>query len=74
MKIQAAVLRQLGRPFSVETLELDEPRRGEVLLKMAAAGVCHSDWHLMTGDTKHRLPVVPGHEGAGVVLRVGEVG
>lgn len=72
MEIQAAVLRQPGRPFTVETLELAEPRAGEVLLRMAAAGVCHSDWHLMTGASRHRLPVVPGHEGAGVVLRVGE--
>jgi S-(hydroxymethyl)glutathione dehydrogenase/alcohol dehydrogenase len=71
MKIQAAVLRAPGIPFSVETLDLEPPRAGEVLVKIAAAGVCHSDWHLMTGATAHALPVVPGHEGAGVVVAVG---
>lgn len=71
MKIEAAVFYEIGRPFSVETLELAEPRAGEVLIKVAAAGVCHSDWHLMTGATKHTTPVVPGHEGAGVVQVVG---
>lgn len=51
---------------------LDPPRAGEVLVKVGAAGVCHSDWHLMTGATRHPVPVVPGHEGAGVVEAVGE--
>ncbi len=72
MKINAAVLTQPGVPFTVETLDLEMPRKGEVLVRMVAAGVCHSDWHLMTGATKHALPVVPGHEGAGVVIGVGE--
>jgi NDMA-dependent alcohol dehydrogenase len=71
MKIQAAVFYEPGRPFVVETLDLEPPRAGEVLIKVAAAGVCHSDWHLMTGTTKHATPVVPGHEGAGVVEAVG---
>jgi S-(hydroxymethyl)glutathione dehydrogenase/alcohol dehydrogenase len=71
MKIQAAVFYEPGVPFKVETLDLEEPRAGEVLVKVAAVGVCHSDWHLMTGATKHPLPVVPGHEGAGVVAAVG---
>ena len=71
MKIQAAVFYAVGQPFSVETLDLEPPRAGEVLVKIAAAGVCHSDWHLMTGATQHALPVVPGHEGAGVVAAVG---
>lgn len=72
MKIQAAVLYETNTPFKIETLDLAPPRAGEVLVNLAAAGVCHSDWHLMTGDTQHRLPVVPGHEGAGVVEEVGE--
>jgi len=72
MKIQAAVFYEPHRPFSVETLDLEPPRAGEVLVKVAATGVCHSDWHLMTGATKHPVPVVPGHEGAGVVEAVGE--
>ncbi len=71
MKIKAAVFRETGVPFSVETLDLAEPRAGEVLVRVAAAGVCHSDWHLMTGATRHTTPVVPGHEGAGVVVAVG---
>ena len=71
MKIKAAVLYEPGLPFAVETLELEPPREGEVLIKVAAAGVCHSDWHLMTGATSHALPVVPGHEGAGVVVATG---
>ncbi len=58
-------------PFTVETLELDPPKAGEVLVKVAATGVCHSDWHLMTGSTSHPVPCVPGHEGAGVVEAVG---
>lgn len=71
MKIQAAVLYEPGVPFSIATLDLEPPRAGEVLIKVAAAGVCHSDWHLMTGATAHTLPVVPGHEGAGVVVATG---
>lgn len=71
MRIKAAVFRQPGTPFSIETLELEEPREGEVLVKIEAVGVCHSDWHLMTGATKHPVPCVPGHEGAGVVVKVG---
>lgn len=72
MKVKAAVFYEVGRPFQIEELDLEDPRPGEVLVKMKAAGVCHSDWHLMTGATKHPLPVVPGHEGAGVVVGVGE--
>lgn len=51
---------------------LDEPRAGEVLVKIAACGVCHSDYHLVTGATKHPMPLVAGHEGAGVVEAVGQ--
>lgn len=72
MKIQAAVFDEPNVPFKVETLDLESPRAGEVLVKVAAAGVCHSDWHLMTGATQHATPVVPGHEGAGIVEAVGE--
>jgi len=71
MKINAAVFYQVGQPFQIEMLDLETPRTGEVLVKVAAAGVCHSDWHLMTGATQHATPVVPGHEGAGVVEAVG---
>jgi len=71
MKIRAAVLNAVGQPFAIESLDLAEPRAGEVLVRVAAVGVCHSDWHLVTGDTKHPLPVVPGHAGAGIVEAVG---
>lgn len=72
MKIQAALLRQPNTPFTIETLDLAEPRAGEVRVKIAACGVCHSDYHLVTGTTRHALPVVCGHEGAGVVDAVGD--
>src|SRR5215218_1296741 len=72
MKIRAAVLSAPNEPFRVEELELDPPKRGEVLVRLAAVGVCHSDWNLVTGATKHPMPVVAGHEGAGIVESIGE--
>src|SRR5579872_3627422 len=71
MKIHAAVLQEPNTPYAIETLTLDDPRQGEVLVKIAASGVCHSDYHLQNGATKHPMPVVTGHEGAGVVEVVG---
>ncbi len=71
MQTRAAVLTAVNTPFEIVTLELDPPQAGEVLVKVAAAGVCHSDWHVVTGATRHPLPVVAGHEGAGVVAAVG---
>jgi S-(hydroxymethyl)glutathione dehydrogenase / alcohol dehydrogenase len=71
MKIQAAVLLEANRRFEILELDLEEPRQGEVLVKMAASGVCHSDWHVATGDTKQPMPVVTGHEGAGTIVQVG---
>lgn len=71
MRVLAAVLERVGGPIEVQELDLAEPRDGEVLVRMLATGVCHSDWHLVTGDTQHPLPVVLGHEGAGVVQGLG---
>ena len=71
MQIRAAVLRATNTPLSVETLELEPPRAGEVLVEMKASGVCHSDWHVVTGDSAVDLPVVLGHEGSGVVAALG---
>lgn len=71
MKIQAAILEGVGQPFILDELDLAEPGPGELLVRMAASGVCHSDWHLVTGATKHPFPLVPGHEGAGIVMDVG---
>jgi S-(hydroxymethyl)glutathione dehydrogenase / alcohol dehydrogenase len=73
IEMRAAVLREPGRPVSVETVHLQPPRRGEVLVRVAAAGVCHSDVHLADGLLgEGRWPMVLGHEGAGVVEAVGE--
>lgn len=72
MKVKAALLNAPRQPFAIETLDLDSPGAGEVLVKLAASGVCHSDYHLVTGDTQHPLPVIAGHEGSGVVEAVGE--
>ncbi|MDQ3439233.1 MAG: alcohol dehydrogenase catalytic domain-containing protein, partial [Planctomycetota bacterium] len=71
MKIRAAVLSAPNEPFRIEELRLDPPQRGEVLVCLSAVGVCHSDWNLVTRATKHPMPVVPGHEGAGVVEAIG---
>lgn len=72
LKITAAILYESHAPFQLESLDLQPPQPGEVLVRVAAAGVCHSDWHLVTGATQHPFPVVAGHEGAGVVEAVGE--
>ncbi len=71
MKVRAAVLDQVGGTLSVREVDLQAPLSGEVFVKIAACGVCHSDWHLVTGETKHPLPAVLGHEGAGVVTELG---
>ena len=73
MKIRAAVLHEPGRPVSIEVVELDEPKANEVLVRVAAAGVCHSDVHLADGALGDgRWPMVLGHEGAGIVEAVGQ--
>ncbi|HWT24166.1 MAG TPA: alcohol dehydrogenase catalytic domain-containing protein, partial [Solirubrobacteraceae bacterium] len=72
MRIRAALLRAYRTPLEVCALELDPPGPGEVLVRVAAAGVCHSDLHLADGHLGDgRVPIVPGHEGAGVVEAVG---
>lgn len=67
----AAVVRHVQEPIRVDEVDLAPPRAGEVKVRVVACGVCHSDWHLVTGDTKHPLPAVIGHEGSGVVVEVG---
>src|SRR5262252_6129480 len=71
MKTKAAFLRELGSDFEIAEMDLDPPRTGEVLMRWVAAGLCHSDEHLQTGDIPVRYPIVGGHEGAGVVEEVG---
>ena len=72
MKTKAAVLWEVNAPWSVEEIELDDPKAGEVLVKLVASGMCHSDEHLTTGDLPFALPIIGGHEGAGIVEKVGE--
>ncbi|MCU1388219.1 MAG: putative zinc-containing alcohol dehydrogenase [Ilumatobacteraceae bacterium] len=72
MKSKAAILWEQNTPWSVEEIELDPPKAGEVLVKIAASGLCHSDEHLVTGDLPFPPPIIGGHEGAGVVMEVGE--
>jgi len=73
VKTRAAILRGRNQPWSVEEIELDPPKAGEVLVKLAASGMCHSDEHLVTGDlagASPEPPLIGGHEGAGVVVEV----
>jgi Zn-dependent alcohol dehydrogenase len=61
-EISAAVINAAGEPTSIETLRLDDPRAGEVLVRMTSAGVCHSDLHVRDGHWKRPGPIVMGHE------------
>lgn len=73
MKIRAAVLEQFAKPLVVQELELAEPGPGEVLVRLVACGVCHTDMYTASGvDPSGYAPTVLGHEGAGVVERCGE--
>jgi S-(hydroxymethyl)glutathione dehydrogenase / alcohol dehydrogenase len=73
MKMRAAVLERFGEPLVVAEVELAEPRAGEVLVRLVACGVCHTDLYTASGaDPSGYAPAVLGHEGAGVVERVGE--
>jgi S-(hydroxymethyl)glutathione dehydrogenase / alcohol dehydrogenase len=69
--MRAAVLHEHRRPFVIEELDLAPPGPAEVEVRLQASGVCRSDWNTVTGDTPSPLPAVLGHEGAGVVERVG---
>jgi NDMA-dependent alcohol dehydrogenase len=83
MKTRAAILWGVGQDWSVEEIELDPPKQGEVLVEMKAAGLCHSDEHMVTGDMvvsdelrtmfelPETFPLIGGHEGAGIVKEVG---
>ena len=83
MKTRAAVLWGIGQDWSVEDIEVDPPKAGEVLVQWKAAGLCHSDEHLITGDMAltdemtaamgmpSMFPIIGGHEGAGIIVEVG---
>lgn len=84
MRSRAAILHDVGGPWSVEDFELDPPQAGEVLVEMAAAGLCHSDDHILKGDMSvsnevarqygltPMFPLIGGHEGSGTVLEIGD--
>ncbi|MFW5680636.1 MAG: S-(hydroxymethyl)glutathione dehydrogenase/class III alcohol dehydrogenase [Pseudomonadota bacterium] len=72
MQVKAAVAFEAGKPLSIETVELDGPRAGEVLVEIKATGICHTDEFTRSGDDPEGLfPAILGHEGAGVVVEVG---
>ncbi|OBH19549.1 NDMA-dependent alcohol dehydrogenase [Mycolicibacter terrae] len=72
MKTKGALLWELNSPWRVDEIELGDPVDGEVQVRMHAAGMCHSDYHLTTGATPIGLPALGGHEGAGVITKVGK--
>ena len=71
MEVKAAVLREFGKPVTIETVELADPKANEVMIKVVAVGFCHSDLHVFLGEIPVPLPIVLGHETAGVVEKVG---
>src|SRR3984957_7399308 len=70
-RAKAVVVRQLDQPVVVEQIEVQAPRHGEVMIRLVACGVCHSDLSATNGTIAYPLPLVLGHEGAGVVTAVG---
>ncbi len=69
--MKAAILREARTPLTIETVELDGPRPEEVRIRIAASGLCHSDYHVMSGDLGSAFPIVLGHEASGIVEAVG---
>ena len=76
MDVRAAVAHRAGKPLAIETVQLEGPKAGEVMVEIKATGVCHTDAFTLSGaDPEGRFPAILGHEGAGVVVEVGpEVG
>ncbi len=73
MKTKGALLRELNSPWKIEEIEIGDPAPGEIKIRMEAAGMCHSDHHLMTGGIPMGgFPILGGHEGAGVIEELGE--
>src|SRR5205809_7481246 len=71
MRTRTAVIYSPGEPIRVEEIELDPPKAHEVQVRIVAAGICHSDYHIITGELPSYLPLALGHEGAGIVEEVG---
>ena len=73
MQVKAAVAHKAGAPLAIETVDLDGPRAGEVLVEIKATGICHTDEFTRSGaDPEGLFPAILGHEGAGVVVDVGK--
>ena len=80
MKIKAAVLRQSGlprpytesKPLSIEEVNLDPPKSNEVMIKVKAVGLCHSDLVAISGERGKPMPIVLGHEAAGIITEIGD--
>jgi S-(hydroxymethyl)glutathione dehydrogenase/alcohol dehydrogenase len=73
LDVRAAVALEAGKPLTIETVQLDAPKAGEVLIEIKATGVCHTDAYTLSGkDPEGLFPAILGHEGAGVVVEVGE--
>ena len=72
MDVRAAVAFEAGKPLSIETVQLEGPRQGEVLVELKATGICHTDAFTLSGeDPEGIFPSILGHEGAGVVVECG---
>lgn len=73
-KMKAAVVRDFGQPLQIEEVEVKRPGKNEILVKVIASGVCHTDLHAVEGDwpVKPKMPLIPGHEGVGYVVALGE--
>lgn len=71
MKVKAAVVNEVNGPYEFEELDLQEIQHDEVIVKVVASGICHSDEALRVGDAEYPLPVVLGHEGAGIIEKTG---
>ncbi|GJL76247.1 MAG TPA: S-(hydroxymethyl)glutathione dehydrogenase/class III alcohol dehydrogenase [Nitrosomonas sp.] len=73
MKTRAAIAWQAGQPLTVENVDLDGPKNGEVLVEIKATGICHTDYYTLSGsDPEGLFPAILGHEGAGIVVEVGK--
>lgn len=72
--MKAAVVREFGQPLRIEEVEVKRPGRNQILVKVIASGVCHTDLHAVDGDwpVKPKMPLIPGHEGVGYVVALGE--
>jgi len=65
--MKAAVCYEFGKPLTIEELEVDPPKKGEVKVRLAATAICHSDLHALHGEGSTNVPIVVGHEAGGVV-------